>query len=431
MPNFQPGSPEAIAWARSQGQNWMDQGQVASPYPGAQQPLVNGGPPGRNQNQPMVNGGPPGWSAGGQQPNPYILMNNAGGQNLTDPTGGNQWGYGTAPGSSSRGYYEQQTPLGSFAAADWYGFENPFTGLQTAGLGGAGAVPQNQYLDRTTQQASAGANPYFGADNPYTGQAIDQASQDAIRNYQTFVSPAREAAMVRSGSFGNTGQQAMQLEDQRNLQSTLGGIATNARVADLRAQQQMGEGAANRGTQVSLANSGFNAGDLARQTAGGFTNAGMGLDAAKFDATLRANDLGRNSQLAQQAGIFNAGAANQAGLTNASAANQMLAQRRGLDQQQQQFDSNFDFNSWQANNNNMRQGQRDQIDALGQLLGFTNLGLTGANAQQNAPLNYWQQFLSSAGQAGGLGGESTQNLEGNPLLGLLGGWLAGGNLFGG
>ena len=116
-----------------------------------------------------------------------------------------QYGYAQAPGGPL-GYYEQQTPVGSFAAAN----VNQAGPAQTA---------NNPYLGQASQmaggsagQATATSNPYFGQGNPYTAQAVDAASQAATRNYNLAIAPQRDAPMARSGSFGNTGVQQMQME---------------------------------------------------------------------------------------------------------------------------------------------------------------------------------------------------------------------------
>lgn len=375
------------------------------------------------------------------------------GQNLTmgapqingGTTGGQNWGYGNAPGGSM-GYYEQQTPAGSFAAANTVQAFNPYIGQTSQGIQGVGpvgaGVAANPYLGQSSGQASAASNPYAGANNPYTSQAIDAASQDAIRNYQTFTAPARDAAMMRSGSFGNTGQQQMQLEDQRNLQGTLGNIANQARMQDLFRQQDMGEAAANRQTGVSQFNVGANAGDLNRNLLGSFTgqgmgldaakfNAGMGLDTQKFNAGLGAADLNRNASLAQSMGMFNAGQQNDTNRFNTSAANQMLGQERSLDQQMNMFDQNMDFNVWNANANNMRMGTRDQMDFLNQMMGWQNMGVGSANQQAQNPYQQWLQMMNGAVAAGGRGGTQSNPYDSDPLLGGLSGWALFQRMFGG
>ena len=58
------------------------------------------------------------------------------------------------------------------------------------------------------------------------------------------------------------------------------------------------------------------------------------------------------------------------------------------------------------------------------VVGWNGQGLNLATQQQNTPLNYWQQFSNAFNQAGGLGGSANQQLQGNPWLGAIGGWLA-------
>lgn len=340
-----------------------------------------------------------------------------------------KYGYGTAPGQSGLGYYEQQTPAGSFAAAEYQRASNPYIGQTSQGIGQQWGGSQNPYLGQSAGQASAAGNQFFGANNPYTTQAIDAASQDAIRNYNLGIAPQRDAQAARSGSFGNTGVQQMQLEDQRNLQGTLGNIANSARMADLFRQQDMGEADANRRTGVSQFNVGARAGDLGRNLAGSFQGQDMGMRSAMFDATLGANDLARNSGLSQQLGMFNAGQANASNIYNTGAANNMLENFRNREQRSNEFDQGMDFQTWQANNQNMRAGQRDTMDFLRWMTDMQGTGINAGTNVQNTPLNYWQQFAGTANQAGGLGGSNNQYLQGNPWLGGLGGWFAGPNLF--
>lgn len=399
--------------------------------PSWMQPMSGGGG-GANQYTPMVNGGPPGGQGGGGMWNPQINGGTTGGQN---------WGYGNAPGGTT-GYYEQQTPMGSFAAANSTQAYNPYIGQQSQGIQGVGPIGQNAgqnpYIGGTSGQASAGTNPFAGFNNPYTTQAIDNASQDAIRNYNTFTAPQRDAQMVRSGSFGNSGVQQMQLEDQSNLQRNLGSIATNARMQDLAAQQQMGEGAANRQTGVSTFNVGANANDLTRNLLGTFQGQGLGLDAAKFNATnalgtqqfnagLGAADLNRDATLAQGMGQFNAGQTNNTNMFNTGQANNFLTNQRGLNQNADQFNQTMDRNVYNDNMGWMRQGQNDTMNFLNQMMNWQGQGANAANQQQQIPLNNWLQMLQGAGAAGGQGGSSTNPYQGNPLLGFL----AGMGLFGG
>jgi hypothetical protein len=125
------------------------------------------------------------------------------------------FGYQVNPGTG--GYFEQQTPVGSFAGASQQqasavGMSNPYIG-QTSGQA-AGAAPvqaataatSNPYLGQQTQQVSyqgaqsAGQNAFAGS-NPYLTQAIDAGAQDVIRNYQMAIAPQRDRAEAMSGSF--------------------------------------------------------------------------------------------------------------------------------------------------------------------------------------------------------------------------------------
>ena len=51
-------------------------------------------------------------------------------------------------------------------------------------------------------------------------------------------------------------------------------------------------------------------------------------------------------------------------------------------------------------------------------------GVAATTAQQNTPMNYWQQFMNGSTAAGGQGGTNTntQTMQGNPYLGAWGGW---------
>lgn len=375
--------------------------QWGTPPPGA----MAGGAP---QNQYYGTG--PG-QMGPASPNPQTGMPQAQfgpGQNQ----GPGEFGYGQAPGSSNRGYYEQQTPLGSFAASD---------GVQGMGQNTQQAQTTqavNPYIGQQSTQASAATNPYAGMNNPYTEQAINSASQDAIRNYNTFTAPQRDAQMSRSGSFGNTGVQQMQLEDQRNLQGTLGNISNSARMADLFRQQDMGEAAAGRQTQTSQFNSNLGANDLGRNT-----NAALGL--GTFNAAASNQGSQFNAAQGNQANNYMAGLQQQNNQFNATAGNNMLNRAVGQDQWNQTMDLNVDDKNWSR----MRTGQQDEISWLGQLYNYGQGGINNTTNVQNTPLNYNQQFAQSGQGLGGMGGTNSQNMQGNPHLGFLGGLGLGGQIY--
>lgn len=84
-----------------------------------------------------------------------------------------------------------------------------------------------------------GGNPFLGQNNPYLQQNIDAASADMVKNYNLGAVPATNAALVRSGSFGNSGLQEMQARDADMLQKNLGNLSNTARFNDYNQQQGM------------------------------------------------------------------------------------------------------------------------------------------------------------------------------------------------
>jgi hypothetical protein len=82
-------------------------------------------------------------------------------------------------------------------------------------------------------------NPFLGQDNPYLQQNIDATLGDMTRNYNTMVKPNTESSMVASGSFGNSGLQQMQQNQQYDLNSAMGKTAAGMRMQDYGNQQNM------------------------------------------------------------------------------------------------------------------------------------------------------------------------------------------------
>lgn len=82
-------------------------------------------------------------------------------------------------------------------------------------------------------------NPFLGQNNPYLQNVVDSAQGDMVRNYNLTAQPAFNAAMVKSGSFGNAGVQQMNENGQRNLQQSLGDVSSKMRFNDFQGQQDM------------------------------------------------------------------------------------------------------------------------------------------------------------------------------------------------
>lgn len=84
-----------------------------------------------------------------------------------------------------------------------------------------------------------GGNPFLGQNNPYLQQNIDATAGDITRHYNTAVKPNTESAMVNSGSFGNSGLQQMQQNQQYDLAKNLGNTSAAMRGQDYNNQQSM------------------------------------------------------------------------------------------------------------------------------------------------------------------------------------------------
>lgn len=64
-----------------------------------------------------------------------------------------------------------------------------------------------------------------GQTNPYLDAMVNKAQQSVANNYNLMTKPAIESAMVNSGSFGNSGLQQMQANEQKQAAMQMGDIA--------------------------------------------------------------------------------------------------------------------------------------------------------------------------------------------------------------
>lgn len=92
--------------------------------------------------------------------------------------------------------------------------------------------------EATTTDWTSG-NPFLGQNNPYLQDIIDMSSRDMVDNYNRTVTPAQNAAAIRSGSFGNSALGELAQADQKNLQTSLGDLASKLRFNDYTQQQGM------------------------------------------------------------------------------------------------------------------------------------------------------------------------------------------------
>lgn len=176
-------------------------------------------------------------------------------------------------------------------------------------------------------------NPYSGGNlgfgnytpgqNPYLQQNVGIAQNDIVKNYQTAIAPRQASMNAAGGSFGNSGLQQVQLEDQRQLQQNLGNVAStmygNAYNTD-QANNLAFTNANNQNT-TALGVAGIGA-EASRYGADASTrNANIGAGASMYgsDASREASMYGSNLGLAGQ--MYGADSnVNIAGMNNATSA---------------------------------------------------------------------------------------------------------------
>jgi len=186
---------------------------------------------------------------------------------------------------------------------------------------------------------TAATNPYLNKANPQLEGIVDQVTGDLTNQWNLTARPAMNAAMVKSGSFGNSALDQLDRNAQDQLSRSVGDAASKLRFNDYTQQQDMYRWQ----QQQDASNQQFNLG---------------------FGRSLN------NDAYAQSMGNLQAG-----------------------------------------------------IGLLGTLGGYNQQDINNSTTQQNAPLNYWQQFTNVAnGVANGFGTTTnTQTAQSSPLTGALGG----------
>lgn len=367
-------SSSAPAWVMDYGKSYLDKANDVSNTPYSQSPTQTVDP---NATQNTA------WDAiQNRALSGSPELSNAKGQ-LNTTLGGGYMGQGVSQNANAGAYNPQ-------ANSNW----NPYGSAMNANAG-----VQNQ-------QAGA-ANPFAQSSNPYLQQSIDAAQGDVVRNYNNVVKPQSDASAIRSGSFGNSGIQSQQLDEQNQLQQNLGNISNNMRSADYNQRAALNENATNRQYQAGA------------QTQANLFNAGSQQNQNQFNSGAQgvANQFNAGSQYAQNQ--FNAG-------------------------QQYAGDQN---NAFQAERGRQTAG-------LGQALGFANQDYTDANQllqagnqqgqfaqnQANQNYNWWQEgqnyptnklntLGNAIGTVAGTGRTTTSTSPGTSAgAGLLGGGILGSQL---
>lgn len=108
----------------------------------------------------------------------------------------------------------------------------------------------------------------------------------------------------------------------------------------------------------------------------------------------------------------------------------LRAQDYGQQQQMYQWDQNFNRGLFNDGFDQNRAGLQDYMGLLSTANQFGRQGIQDANTLYQQPLQYLQAFSGMANQAGGMGqtGTNTQNAQGSPIAGAIGGWGLGGQI---
>lgn len=269
---------------------------------------------------------------GNQSYNPYQ------GQRYSGPTGAEDQGLNMVANRAMNGdptmnaganFLQQQINSGPGSAT-----MNPYGGINAG------------YND---SQVSGGSNPYMGS-NPYLDSAVNRAQSNVVQNFNNMTKPQTEAAMVGSGSFGNSGLQQTLQNQQVAAGKQLGDIASQMYGADYNNSQQLAESGLNRNLQAQQFNSGITDANVGRNMQAQQFNATMGNDWASRNDAARQNQTANNlnaSQLGLQYGNAAYNDANQ--LMNAGAyARNFDQQGRDFNYQQFQDQQNLPYRQLQA-----------------------------------------------------------------------------------
>jgi hypothetical protein len=221
----------------------------------------------------------------------------------------------------------------------------------------------------------------LGGSNPYVANQAQALQAQSNQNLQQNVLPGIGQGAQAAGMYGSSRQGIAQGQAignaQTGLNSSIANLYSNAYAQDQQAQLQR-EQMANQYGIANMQN------DTSR----------LGIN---NQYTLGQGNLALGNKQADNS--YNLGLGQQTlGYANLDSNNQQFGANYGLQSQNYQ-------NQW-ANNN----------------------ALT-ANQIAQTPINYFNQFSQNANQTGGMGGTQSQNNQGNPYLGALGGAQLGMQLF--
>lgn len=139
------------------------------------------------------------------------------------------------------------------------------------------------------------------ASNPYLDKSVSDSLGDMTKSYNMSTAPAYTSAMVRSGSFGNSGVDQMQQESQRQLQTSLGRQANNMRSNNYQFGQQLGQNQSqfsqNLGQNQSQFNDNFNRGTYNDAFSQGQQQYQNGINLLGMQNTSNQQNLGFGTQV--------------------------------------------------------------------------------------------------------------------------------------
>ncbi|MBK6790883.1 MAG: hypothetical protein IPG77_25520 [Betaproteobacteria bacterium] len=290
---------------------------------------------------------------------------------------------------------------------------------------------QMRFQDYTTQQGLAESSLNRGqANNQFNaGMSANDLSRNMAGGFQQ---NAQNNNYLMQGAMFDAGNN---LQGQM-FNSTLGNndLTRNANLAQ--AQGQFNTGALNTNSMFNAGNmnqnSMFNSG---QGNAMNMFNAGAGnnmlenyrnrqQNQGQFDASLGNNRYQFDQSLGSNNRQFDANLGNNRYQFDQSLGSQNRQFDATLGQNQYQFDQNLDRGIWNDNMGWANQGFQNTRGLMNDAYNWAGGGVNATTAEQNTPMNYWQQFANAGNAAGGQGGTATnsQNMQGNPYLGAWAGW---------
>lgn len=379
-------------------------------------------------NQALAN--MPGWAN---------TLATTGGLGLTEIPGfaNNAQSYGTQAVGTGNQYAAGANNVGNSAAR------------QLGGIGmGAFSNPANSLLEQNASGAFLNSNPYLSG-------MFSAASQPVVNAYQTATAPQTDSAMEAAGRYGSGALSNAQGQNQLNLGTTLGNLASNIygqnyqNERNLMTQAQsalgnlglgetqtagniVGQGLAQQLAGVeaggNLANQAYNTGIAGSQAGGNLLNAGINTALSGYGAGANALNAGYNTA----AGAYGAG-----GNLNNALSNLMLGGASGL---QSAFDT--------GNSNALRALMMEPSVTSGfaagpQAMTGAGQGLQGLQQQQiqdamaryygtqQAPWQTLNQYLNALGEPTSGSATTTQPYFTNPTANVLGAGLGGLGLYNG